>query len=99
MNKRFILLCEFTGYLFVVAIIIFCFNIQNLHDYEQILSVLVIISVVACIFLMLLITEFCKVKKQQNNIPREVEMVEIVVYNPDATVDVGLYKSSRSDKK
>lgn len=98
MNKHYTLLFEIIGYLFIVGVIIFCFFIENLNEFDQIIAVLVIVSVIASGFYLLIITELCIVKKKQN-IMKEIEMVEIIVYNPDETVDVGLYKSSRSDKK
>ena len=78
MNKRFILLYEIIGYLFIVGVIIFCVFIENLNEFDQIFAVLVIVSVVASGFLLLIITEFCVVKKKQNVI-KEIEMVKIIV--------------------
>lgn len=78
MNKRFILLYEIIGYLFIVGVIIFCVFIENLNEFDQIFAVLVIVSVVASGFHLLIITEFCVVKKKQNVI-KEIEMVKIIV--------------------
>ena len=78
MNKRFILLYEIIGYLFIVGVIIFCVFIENLNEFDQIFAVLVIVSVVASGFHLLIITELCKVKKKQNVI-KEIEMVKIIV--------------------
>ena len=97
MNKHYTLLFEIIVYLFIIGVIIFCFFIENLNEFNQIIAVLVIVSVVASGFLLLVFTELCILKKKQN-VTKEIEMVEIIVYNSDETVDVGLYKSSTSDK-
>jgi len=41
----------------------------------------------------------CITPNKKEEIVREIEMIEIIVYNPDDSIDVGVYKTNVTNKK
>ena len=99
MNRNFNIQCEFVVCLVCfVFLFVVCFNIHNLDYKGQIISIVIILVIVSSVFMLSLLMG-CITPNKKEEIVREIEMIEIIVYNPDDSIDVGVYKTNVTNKK